>query len=93
MLWFSPDPRYVLPIDAVHVSRTLARTIRRDQYEIRFDSDFERVIEKCSEVARRDYDCTGATADLQRTRTRPRRIGSGSGPGFGRQLDAVCVAD
>ena len=28
LLWWSPDPRAVLPLDALHVSRSLARTLR-----------------------------------------------------------------
>ena len=43
-----PDPRGVLPLEAVHVPRSLARTIRKGAYEIRLDSDFRAVIEACA---------------------------------------------
>jgi leucyl/phenylalanyl-tRNA--protein transferase len=46
LLWFSPDPRAVLYPDRMHVSRSLRRSIKR--YEIRFDSDFEGVINGCA---------------------------------------------
>ena len=38
--WWSPDPRGVLPVGAVHVSRSLARTLRRAPYTVTFDQDF-----------------------------------------------------
>lgn len=50
--WFSPDPRMVLPLDALHVSRRLRRTLRRRPFEIRFDSAFDRVIRRCASIPR-----------------------------------------
>lgn len=46
--WYDPDPRGVLPLDAVHVPRSLVRTIRKGVYDIRLDSDFRAVIEACA---------------------------------------------
>jgi leucyl/phenylalanyl-tRNA--protein transferase len=48
--WWSPDPRGVLPLDGLHVSRSLRRSCRR--YEVRIDSAFERVIEACADETR-----------------------------------------
>jgi leucyl/phenylalanyl-tRNA--protein transferase len=45
-----PDRRGVIPLTAFHVPRRLARTIRRDTYEVRFDTAFEAVIEACAEA-------------------------------------------
>lgn len=47
--WFNPDPRAILPLDRFHVSRSLARTLRRVPFEIRIDSDFEGVIDGCAD--------------------------------------------
>jgi leucyl/phenylalanyl-tRNA--protein transferase len=49
VLWFRPDPRAVIPIGGLHVSRSLARTIRRGGFEIRVDSDFEGVMRGCAD--------------------------------------------
>ena len=46
--WVEPRMRGVLPLDAVHVPRRLARTVRSDLYEISIDRDFESVIEGCA---------------------------------------------
>jgi leucyl/phenylalanyl-tRNA--protein transferase len=49
--WIEPRERGVLPLDAFHVSRRLARAVRRDDYEIRIDHDFGAVIDACAEPA------------------------------------------
>lgn len=48
LFWVEPKTRGIVPLDAVHVSRRLARTIRRDVFEIRVDADFEAVIAGCA---------------------------------------------
>lgn len=52
LYWIEPRERGILPLDGFHISRSLARTVRRDDYEIRIDSDFDAVIEACAEPAR-----------------------------------------
>lgn len=47
--WFRPDPRAIIPLDGFHVSRTLARTLRRGRFEIRVDADFEGVMRGCAD--------------------------------------------
>ncbi len=46
--WWSPDPRAVIPLDGLHVSRSLARTIRRGAFRVTFDTAFRQVIEGCA---------------------------------------------
>lgn len=47
--WFRPDPRTILPLDGFHVSRSLAKTIRRDKFTVRLDTDFEGVMRGCAD--------------------------------------------
>ncbi|WP_108680877.1 leucyl/phenylalanyl-tRNA--protein transferase [Methyloceanibacter sp. wino2] len=49
LYWIEPERRGILPLDAVHVSRSLAKTIRRGGYEVRIDNDFDAVIDGCAE--------------------------------------------
>lgn len=49
--WRSPDPRGVLPLDGLRVSRSLARSARR--YEVRVDTAFAAVVAGCADPARR----------------------------------------
>ena len=47
--WYDPDPRTIIPLDgSFHIPRRLARTIRRGGFEVRFDYNFQVVIEACA---------------------------------------------
>jgi leucyl/phenylalanyl-tRNA--protein transferase len=48
--WWSPDPRGVLPLDGLTVSRSLHRSCRR--FEIRRDTAFETVMRRCADPRR-----------------------------------------
>jgi leucyl/phenylalanyl-tRNA--protein transferase len=59
--WYSPDPRGILPLDAVHVARRLQRVIRRRTFRIEIDTAFESVIRACASVPRSGDDEEGGT--------------------------------
>lgn len=46
--WFSPDPRGVIPLDSVHVSRSLRRTLRRQAWTTTVDAAFDEVVRGCA---------------------------------------------
>ncbi|OYW43041.1 MAG: leucyl/phenylalanyl-tRNA--protein transferase [Rhodobacterales bacterium 12-64-8] len=46
-----PDLRGVLPLDGLHIPRSLRKTVRRDVFEIRVNTAFTRVMELCAEAA------------------------------------------
>ncbi len=48
LLWWSPDPRAVLELDRLHVSRRLERTIRSRPFEVTLDRDFAGVMQGCA---------------------------------------------
>lgn len=56
-LWWTPDPRCVLPPEAFHLPRSLARVLKRQTFSFSFDADFSAVIHACAEP-RGDYDGT-----------------------------------
>jgi len=43
-----PERRGVIPLDRFHVSRRLARTVRGDPFEVRFDTAFHQVVLECA---------------------------------------------
>lgn len=57
MYWWSPDPRAIIELDGLHVSRRLARRIRSGQFRVTFDTDFAGVIRGCATAG----DRAGAT--------------------------------
>lgn len=48
LYWIEPQHRGILPLETVHVPRRLARTVRAQPYQIRVDTDFDRVIDGCA---------------------------------------------
>lgn len=70
VLWWSPDPRMVLPTAEFKLHRSLRKTLQRfiatPGCEVHVDRAFPRVIRACSNVPREDQDGTWIVADMQR---------------------------
>ncbi len=49
VLWWSPDPRTVLYPAELHVSRSLAKSLRNRGYEVRIDQSFPAVMDRCAD--------------------------------------------
>ena len=47
--WYDPSPRAIIPLDAFHVAKRLARRVRHGEFEIRVDHDFAAVMAACAE--------------------------------------------
>lgn len=45
--WFQPYQRALFPISGIHVSKSLAKTLREGRFEVRFDTSFEAVMRCC----------------------------------------------
>lgn len=52
LLWFCPDPRFVLIPQEAHLSRSLRKTMRRGEFEVRADTAFEAVMRACARKRR-----------------------------------------
>ena len=48
ILWWSPDPRTVLYVNDMHVSRSLLRTLRRGTFAVTMDESFAEVVSGCA---------------------------------------------
>lgn len=64
LLWFSPDPRFVLVPREAHVGRTLRKRVVRGDFEVRFDTAFREVMAACAEAPRPGQDGTWITDEL-----------------------------
>lgn len=49
LFWVDPDHRGVLPLSGLRLSRSLMKAIRRDRFQLRFDSAFSAVVAACAE--------------------------------------------
>lgn len=61
MAWWSPDPRGVLPLDGLRVSRSLRKSVRR--FEVRIDTAFREVVDACADPDRQGRWITKEIAD------------------------------
>lgn len=64
ILWWSPDPRYVLPPAAIHTGRSLRRTLVRQPFRITFDTAFAQVIRACASAPRNGQNGTWITRGM-----------------------------
>ena len=74
-LWYSPDPRMVLFPDEFRLTRSLRKTLRARQYEVRFDSDFAAVIDACAATPRPGQDGTWISRDMMDAYLRLHELG------------------
>ncbi len=75
LLWFSPDPRFVLWPEHAHVSRSLRKRIRRGTYDVRVDTAFPDVVRGCAAAPRPGQDGTWITPELARGYEKLFRLG------------------
>lgn len=70
--WWSPDPRAVLPLDGLHVPRSLARTLRRGLFRCTVDESFDAVVAGCAD---RPGEGTWITPAMRRAYARLHQLG------------------
>lgn len=66
ILWWSPDPRFVLCPEQIHTGRSLRRTLARSTFRFSFDQAFADVVEACSRVPRAGQPGTWITPGMRR---------------------------
>jgi leucyl/phenylalanyl-tRNA--protein transferase len=64
ILWWSPDPRLMLYPEALHVSRTLKKVLRKNVFTVTFDRAFEQVITACARVRLQSNEGTWIVRDI-----------------------------
>ena len=64
ILWHSPDPRFVLFKENLHTSKSMKRVLKKNTFEIKFDTNFVQVITGCAEAERPNQDGTWITRDV-----------------------------
>jgi leucyl/phenylalanyl-tRNA--protein transferase len=65
LFWVDPDKRAVFPLDRLQVSRSLAKTVRSDHFEVAVDVDFDAVIDACAAPAP-DREKTWINSEIRR---------------------------
>ena len=73
--WWSPDPRFVLFPDQLHVSRSMKHVINSNQFSFTTNNAFEQVINACSSVKRKDANGTWINDEMIVAYTRLHKLG------------------
>ena len=74
LLWWSPDPRMVLHVGELRVSRSLRRTLRSGRFQVTLDTAFTEVVAGCAEP-RPEQDGTWITPDMTEAYVRLAALG------------------
>lgn len=80
VLWWSTDPRMVLPVAEFKLSRSLRKTIhqqlRNPGFEIRVDHAFEEVMKACAQTLREGQDGTWIVSEMRQVYAQWHRLGA-----------------
>ena len=74
LLWWSPNPRMVLMVDELHVSRSLRRIIKSRRYDVTLDAAFRDVVIGCADLRARQ-EGTWITSEMLEAYTRLASLG------------------
>ena len=74
MAWYAPDPRAIIELDGLYVSRRLARRLRSGRFEITINRDFSGVLEGCAETRCDGFE-TWITEDMKKVYSELHRLG------------------
>jgi leucyl/phenylalanyl-tRNA--protein transferase len=64
ILWWSPDPRFVLFPQDLRVSKSMEKVIKSNAFEFRVNTSFAAVVEHCRQIDRKDQPGTWITEDI-----------------------------
>jgi leucyl/phenylalanyl-tRNA--protein transferase len=75
VIWQSPDPRFVIFPEKLHISATMRKILRQGKFTAAFDRDFPAVIEGCAAAERPGRGGTWITGDIIGAYTELHRLG------------------
>lgn len=70
ILWWSPDPRFILYPHALKVSASMKQVLKKQTFRITFNQAFEQVIDNCSRMPRAGQQGTWITNDMKKAYVR-----------------------
>lgn len=65
ILWWSPDPRFVILPENLIVSKSMRKVLDSGEFEIRFNTSFGNVISECAKIKRRGQRDTWITDEMK----------------------------
>lgn len=75
IIWWSPDPRFVLFPEKLHISKSMKRVLNSDEFNVTFNKNFEAVIAECKSMTREGQEGTWITDEMQLAYIRLHELG------------------
>lgn len=75
IMWWSPNPRLVLIPEEFKLRKSLRQVINSKKFSIKTDTNFDAVIENCSQIPRPDQDGTWITEDMKTAYRKMHQLG------------------
>lgn len=75
IVWWAPDPRMVLFLDELVVSKSMRNIINRKRFKVTFNQDFRAVISNCSNIKRDGQNGTWITSEMIEAYCRLNQLG------------------
>lgn len=75
VIWYSPERRMVLFPEKLKVSKSMQQLIRKDKFQITFNTCFSKVISNCKTINRKDQQGTWITSEMQQAYVKLYKLG------------------
>lgn len=75
ILWWSPDPRFVILPGNLKISGSMRKVLAKNVFDIRYNTAFEEVIEACAKIKRRGQRSTWITDEMKQAYIRLHKAG------------------
>lgn len=69
IIWWSPDPRFVLFPNKIKVSKSMEAVIKNNQFKFTINKAFTQVIQHCKNIDRKEQDGTWITSEVENAYT------------------------
>jgi leucyl/phenylalanyl-tRNA--protein transferase len=75
ILWWFPDPRFVLFPDDLKISKSVKPLLNRNEFDFTINKAFPQVIRHCQQIERAGQDGTWITHDVEKAYTKMHELG------------------
>ncbi|GGD36738.1 leucyl/phenylalanyl-tRNA--protein transferase [Malaciobacter pacificus] len=75
ILWWSPNPRLILELNEFKVSKTLQKSINKNIFEVKFDTNFTQVMIECQKIKRNKQNKTWINNEVIKAYTKIHKMG------------------
>lgn len=75
ILWWCPDPRFVLLPEDLKISKSMKKVMKSEEFQFTENKYFEEVMQNCGEISRKEQDGTWITDEMLQSYTKLHKEG------------------